>query len=34
MTEITHEQIEQNFAEIHPLMTQSEALLEENRCLY
>jgi dihydropyrimidine dehydrogenase (NAD+) subunit PreT len=34
MTEITHEQIEKNFAEIHPLMTQSEALLEANRCLY
>ncbi len=28
------EQIEKNFAEIHPLMTQSEALLEANRCLY
>ncbi len=34
MTETTHEQIEKNFAEIHPLMTQSEALLEANRCLY
>ncbi len=34
MTDITHEQIEKNFAEIHPLMTQSEALLEANRCLY
>ncbi|CAN5459344.1 NAD(P)-dependent oxidoreductase [soil metagenome] len=34
MTEITNEQIEQNFAEIHPLMTQSEALQEANRCLY
>jgi dihydropyrimidine dehydrogenase (NAD+) subunit PreT len=34
MTEITHEQIEKNFAEIHPLMTQSEALFEANRCLY
>jgi dihydropyrimidine dehydrogenase (NAD+) subunit PreT len=34
MTEITNEQIEKNFAEIHPLMTQSEALLEANRCLY
>lgn len=34
MTKITNEQIEQNFAEIHPLMTQSEALLEANRCLY
>lgn len=34
MPEIEHEQIEKNFAEIHPLMTQSEALLEANRCLY
>jgi dihydropyrimidine dehydrogenase (NAD+) subunit PreT len=34
MTQITHEQIEKNFAEIHPLMTKSEALLEANRCLY
>lgn len=34
MTEITNEQIENNFAEIHPLMTKSEALLEANRCLY
>ena len=34
MPEITNEQIEQNFAEIHPLMTQSEAILEANRCLY
>jgi glutamate synthase (NADPH/NADH) small chain len=34
MSEISIEQIEQNFAEIHPLMTQSEALLEANRCLY
>ena len=34
MSEITNEQIEQNFAEIHPLMTKSEALLEANRCLY
>jgi glutamate synthase (NADPH/NADH) small chain len=32
--EISIEQIEQNFAEIHPLMTQSEAILEANRCLY
>jgi dihydropyrimidine dehydrogenase (NAD+) subunit PreT len=31
---IDTEQIEKNFAEIHPLMTQSEALLEANRCLY
>lgn len=34
MSEISNEQIEQNFAEIHPLMTQSEALQESNRCLY
>ncbi len=34
MSEITIEQIEQNFAEIHPLMSQSEAILEANRCLY
>ena len=34
MPEITHEQIERNFAEIHPLMSQSEAVLEANRCLY
>ncbi len=34
MPEITIEQIEQNFAEIHPLMSQSEALFEANRCLY
>ena len=34
MSEITNEQIEQNFAEIHPLMTKSEAILESNRCLY
>lgn len=32
--EISIEQIEQNFAEIHPLMTKSEAILEANRCLY
>lgn len=34
MTELSIEQIEQNFAEIHPLMTKSEAILEANRCLY
>lgn len=34
MPEIPIEQIEQNFAEIHPLMSQSEALQEANRCLY
>ena len=34
MSEITNEQIEQNFAEIHPLLTQAEAIVEANRCLY
>jgi dihydropyrimidine dehydrogenase (NAD+) subunit PreT len=34
MSEITNEQIEQHFAEIHPLLTQPEAILEANRCLY
>ncbi|HRH41363.1 MAG TPA: NAD(P)-dependent oxidoreductase [Pyrinomonadaceae bacterium] len=34
MSKITNEQIEQNFAEIHPLLTQPEANLEANRCLY
>lgn len=34
MSKITNEQIEQNFAEIHPLLTQPEAILEANRCLY
>jgi len=34
MPEIPLEQIEQNFAEIHPLMTAAEALAEANRCLY
>ncbi len=34
MPEIELKQIEQNFAEIHPLMSQSEALQEANRCLY
>lgn len=34
MTELSKEQIEQNFAEIHPLLTQPEAILEANRCLY
>ncbi len=34
MREISIEQIEQNFAEIHPLMTAAEALAEANRCLY
>ena len=34
MSKITNEQIEQNFAEIHPLLTQAEAIVEANRCLY
>ncbi len=34
MSEITNEQIEQNFAEIHPLLSKAEAILEANRCLY
>lgn len=34
MVDIPHETIEQNFAEMHPLMTAPEALLEANRCLY
>lgn len=34
MSEISIEQIEQNFAEIHPLLTSAEALQEANRCLY
>ncbi len=34
MAEISIDQIEQNFAEIHPLMTAPEALQEANRCLY
>lgn len=34
MSEIEHEQIEQNFAEINPLLTPAEAILESNRCLY
>jgi dihydropyrimidine dehydrogenase (NAD+) subunit PreT len=34
MADISIEQIEQNFADIHPLMTRSEAILESNRCLY
>lgn len=34
MSEILIEQIEKNFAEIHPLLTQPEAILEANRCLY
>jgi dihydropyrimidine dehydrogenase (NAD+) subunit PreT len=34
MAEISIEQIEQNFGEIHPLMSTSEAIVEANRCLY
>ena len=34
MSEITNEQIEQNFAEIHPLLNKAEAVVEANRCLY
>lgn len=34
MPDLSLEQIEQNFAEIHPLMTSAEALAEANRCLY
>lgn len=34
MSKLTNEQIEQNFAELHPLMSAAEALAEANRCLY
>jgi len=34
MSEIPSEQIELNFADIHPLMSAAEALQEANRCLY
>ncbi|CAN5648122.1 NAD(P)-dependent oxidoreductase [soil metagenome] len=34
MTEISIEQIEQNFAEINPPLSQAEAVFEANRCLY
>ena len=34
MSKITIEQIERNFAELHPLMSAAEALAEANRCLY
>jgi len=34
MSNLPLEQIEQNFAEIHPLMTSAEAAVEANRCLY
>src|SRR5687768_17062902 len=34
MPDLSNEQIEQNFEEIHPLMTPAEAVVEANRCLY
>lgn len=34
MTELSNEQIEQNFAEINPPLSQAEAIFESNRCLY
>ena len=34
MSELSIDQIEQNFAELHPLMSGNEALQEANRCLY
>ena len=34
MTEISNEQIEQNFAEINPRLSEAEAVFEANRCLY
>ncbi len=34
MPEISIEQIEQNFAEINPPLSQAEAVFEANRCLY
>src|SRR6188508_1766539 len=34
MPDLSTEQIEKNFAEIHPLMTPAEAMHESNRCLY
>ena len=34
MSELEHEQIEQNFAEINPPLNQAEAVFEANRCLY
>ena len=34
MSEISNEQIEIAFAEIHPLLSQTEAIMEANRCLY
>ncbi|HUR99813.1 MAG TPA: NAD(P)-dependent oxidoreductase [Pyrinomonadaceae bacterium] len=34
MADISIEEIEKNFAEIHPAMSRAEALVEANRCLY
>ncbi len=34
MAELTNQQIERNFAEINPPLSQAEALHEANRCLY
>lgn len=34
MSKLSIEQIEQNFAEINPAMTEAEAAVEANRCLY
>lgn len=34
MPNLSTEQIEKNFSEIHPLMTPAEAAVEANRCLY
>ena len=34
MSEISNEQIEQNFAELNPPLSQAEAFFEANRCLY
>lgn len=34
MAELSTEQIEQNFAEINPRLSQAEAVFEANRCLY
>ncbi len=34
MSNISNEQIEQNFAEINPPLSEAEAIFESNRCLY
>jgi glutamate synthase (NADPH/NADH) small chain len=34
MTELSNEQIERNFAEINPPLSEAEAVFEANRCLY